>query len=597
MTFRNYRNVHEMLKETVERQSDQDALKWFDPTGQAKSMTWAQYYGQVKRVARSLMAVGVAPGDKVAIISQSCPQWVMVDLGCAVIGACTVGIYPSNLPEDCRYILEHSDSVAVFVQDHIQLAKVASVREDLPQLQHMVLFSEKPAGDEDDALGFEPFLKLGSTISQAQLTARIESVGPGDPAGIIYTSGTTGVPKGAVLTHDNLTFPCQSVLHSGTFEPGDVTFLFLPLAHVFARTCFYTAIITGTTVCFLRSMETLGDELRAARPHWFVSVPRIFEKIFDKINHQVEEKGGVALKLFKWARQVGMAVGECRIQGAAVPWTLKMQHRLADKMIFSKIRDAFGGRVRWCISGAAPLNPEIGKFFHACGILILEGLGMTENTSFSNVNRPDNYRFGWVGPPGPGIEQSLAEDGEILFRGRNVMREYYKMPNETAAALTSDGWLRSGDLGEIDEENFLRITGRIKDIIITAGGKNIAPAPIEIALVGSKFISQALVIGDKRHYLTALVALEPEAVSAWFQTHNLEEPPPDKWASNPEVNRLIDAEIEAVNAKLPSFATIKKVAIAQAFTVEDGLLTPTLKLRKHKIAQRYRHQIDALYQG
>jgi long-chain acyl-CoA synthetase len=418
-----------------------------------------------------------------------------------------------------------------------------------------------------------------------------------DPAGIIYTSGTTGVPKGVVLTHDNITFTAQSVLHSGDFDPDDVMFLFLPLAHVFARTCFNGALITGVTTIFARSLETLGEDLKRARPDWFISVPRIFEKVYAQINRGVEQKGGIAPKLFRWACQVGRQASDLKLKGEPLSMGLRLKTALADRLVFSKVRDAFGGRLRWCISGAAPLNPDLGLFFHACGVLILEGLGMTENTSFSNVNRPDNYRFGWVGPAGVGIEHKIAEDGEILFRGRNVMRGYYKMPAETAEVMTADGWLRSGDVGEIDAENFLRVTGRKKELIITSGGKNIAPAPLENLLVATRYINQAMVIGDKRNYLTALVTLDPVAIADIAKENDLDPGDMQQLIHSPAIRECIDREVAALNQHLPSYETIKKVRIVPEFTIDNGLLTPTMKLRKASAVERFRDEIEGMYAG
>jgi len=298
------------------------------------------------------------------------------------------------------------------------------------------------------------------------------------------------MPKGAVLTHDNLTFTAQTVYHSFQTEDGDVTLLFLPLAHVFARTCVFTALFMGATTVFARGVDTLSEDFQIARPHWFPSVPRVYEKIHTKIISGAQAKGGLALKIFNWAVKVGSQVSDLKLAKKPIPPLLGMKYGLATKLVFSKVQGALGGRVRWCISGAAPINPNIAKFFHCAGVLVLEGIGMTENTSFTNINRFDDYRFGWVGPTGPGIEQRTGDDGEVLYRGRNVMREYYKMPAETAETLTSDGWQLTGDLGEIDDVGFLRITGRKKDLIVTAGGKNVAPSAIEGLIATSKYISQ-----------------------------------------------------------------------------------------------------------
>ncbi|MGB5986056.1 MAG: long-chain fatty acid--CoA ligase [Desulfobacterales bacterium] len=597
LEFRDYPNIRTLFQETVTRHPDKAALQWYLDEGGEAQFTWRQFQEQTDQVAKSLMALGVGKGDKVNIISQTCPRWVISDLGITSIGACSVGIYPSNLAPDCQYIIDHSDGVLVFAEDLRQLTKLLEIREQIPAVRKVVLFCDDPPPGNEWVMRFEEFLELGRAIKDEDLRLRMAAVASDDPAGIIYTSGTTGVPKGVVLTHDNITFTAQSVLHSGDFDPDDVMFLFLPLAHVFARTCFNGALITGVTTIFARSLETLGEDLKRARPDWFISVPRIFEKVYAQINHGVEQKGGIAPKLFRWACQVGRQASDLKLKGEPLSMGLRLKTALADRLVFSKVRDAFGGRLRWCISGAAPLNPDLGLFFHACGVLILEGLGMTENTSFSNVNRPDNYRFGWVGPAGVGIEHKIAEDGEILFRGRNVMQGYYKMPAETAEVMTADGWLRSGDVGEIDAENFLRVTGRKKELIITSGGKNIAPAPLENLLVATRYINQAMVIGDKRNYLTALVTLDPVAIADIAKENDLDPGDMQQLIHSPAIRECIDREVAALNQHLPSYETIKKVCIVPEFTIDNGLLTPTMKLRKASAVERFRDEIEGMYAG
>lgn len=596
MPFRDEPSVYALLRHSAARKPDQPAIKWFASKTDLETMTWAAFDARVRKVAASLMRLGVKKGDKVAIIANTRPEWVMADLGTNAIGALTVGIYQSNLPKDVHYIVDHSESVVVFAENETQLAKLQEIRKEIPAVRQVVLFSGKGPADDSWVMGLEDFLSLGRDVPASDLDARIAQVSPADPAGIIYTSGTTGVPKGAVLTHDNLIFTARSVMGCAEIHDSDECFLFLPLAHVFARTCFYTALTAGVTVVFFRSLETIAEDLKVARPHWFVSVPRIFEKVHGKILGAMEQKGGATLKLFRWACRVGDEMSRNILDKRQPSLVLRLQYALADRLVFSKIRAAFGGRLRWCISGAAPLNPDIGRFFHACGILVLEGLGMTENTSFSNVNRPDNYRFGWVGPPGPGIEQKLCEDGEILFKGRNVMKEYYKMPEATAETFTEDGWLRTGDIGEIDDKNFLRVTGRKKEILITTGGKNIPPAPLESALVTSRYINQAFVVGDRRQYLTAVVTLDMENVKTYANGREMDVSDTYRLMRDPEIQRLVEGEVRAINAQFPSYETIKKVAIVPEFSIENGLLTPTLKLKKQVALERFKSEIEGLYE-
>ncbi len=398
-----------------------------------------------------------------------------------------------------------------------------------------------------------------------------------------------------MLSHDNITFTAGSVLAASDIRPDDEAMLFLPLAHIFARTCAFTALIAGTPVTFARTLDTIAEDFKIARPNWFPSVPRVYEKVHSKIVSGAEAKGGLALAIFRWAFRVGDQVSDCLLAKRPVPPVLALKNRLATKLVFSKVHAALGGRVRWCISGGAPLNPAIGKFFHAAGVLILEGIGMTENTSFSNINRIDDYRFGWVGPTGPGIEQRIAEDGEVLFFGRNVMMGYYKMPADSAETITPDGWLHTGDLGEVDAAGFLRITGRKKDIIVTAGGKNVAPVAIEGLMATSKYLNQVCVVGDRRKFLTALVSIDLANVADWARAEGIEFSSPGELPAHPRVVELIRAEIEAKNRELASFESIKDFRIVDEFTIDNDLLTPTMKVKRAQAIIRHGALVEEMY--
>ncbi len=595
MSFIDYVNFHQMLCETVDKFGQDPAYRWFDEKGDSTSITWQTFYSQVKAVSKSLLALGVERGEKVNILSYTSYRWVLTDAANMCMGIATVGIYQSNLPADCEYIINHSDSILVFAENLIQLEKLFEIRKKIPNIKKIILLNGEPYEEDDWVLTFDQFLSFGKSIDDKNFEDRLAQVTASDTAGIVYTSGTTGVPKGVVLTHDNITFTCQSVQKSSDFHNGEEMFVFLPLAHIFARTCCYAAIKTGNRTSFARSIDSLVDDFSLASPHWFVSVPRVFEKIHNKIIAGVEAKGGATEKIFRWACQVGTEVSRCKLAKQQVPFVMKIKFKLATTLVFSKIHKALGGNVKWCISGAAPLNPDIAKFFHAAGILILEGLGMTENTSFSNVVRQDNYDIGVVGPPGAGICHKIDDDGEVLFLGRNVMKEYYKMPEETAATFTEDGWLMTGDIGVIDENNVLKVTDRKKDIIITSAGKNIAPSRIEGIMSTSIYLNQVCVIGNQKKYLSAIVTLNDITVRDYADKKQIPYSSISDLIHNKDIIGLINSEVEKKNQSLASFETIKKVTIVPEFTIDNAMMTPTFKLKKKFILSNYEDLIETMY--
>lgn len=595
MTFKAYQNTHQMFKAAVEHSPTTPAYRWFDSNLNTQGVSWTEFSAQVDQVSKSLLALGVKQNDKVSILSNSCYHWALTDLGTVSMGAVTVGIYQSNLAKDCEYIINHSDSVLVFAEDQGQLAKLIDIKQDISNVIKVVLFQGESASDW--VLSYKDFLDLGRGVDDAQLEIAQNSVQTDDIATIVYTSGTTGVPKGAMLSHGNVTFTTQSILQSVDVHEGDTTLLFLPLAHVFARAILYAGLYANTVTYFNRNLDTLLEDFKLSKPHWFASVPRIYEKVYGKVNSGAEAKGGIALKLFHWACNLGAEVSKLRLEKKSLPMVTALKYQLASKLVFSKLHEAFGGRLRWCISGAAPMNPSIARFFDGAGIPILEGIGMTENTSFSNLNRINNYRFGSVGQAGPGIEVKVASDGEFMVRGPNVMQGYYKMPEETEKNITGDGWLLTGDLASIDDEGFVTITGRKKDLIITSGGKNVAPSAIEGLMALSKYINQVCVIGDKRKYLTALVTLDLEAVKEYCQVQGIDYINDSVALDNVQIQALIEDEINVRNQELPSYETIKKFALVPEFTIENEALTPTLKVKRNVVMEQYADKIEAMYQN
>jgi len=561
---------------------------WFD-------VTWTEARESVARVAKALIATGVAKGDRICILSGTRLEWSLCDYGIVSCGAVTVGIYHSSLASDCAYIINHSDAEVIFLEDETQLEKIMEVRADLPKLRQIVVFE----GDSDRAnkvLDWDDFLDKGANISDEQAAQRGDEVGPDDLASIVYTSGTTGVPKGAMITNANLIFTSQTVVECADLMPHFKTLMFLPLAHVFARLIAYTCLRYPAPMAFAEDFTTVPQNLKEIRPHFMASVPRLYEKAHDKILAGVEEAGGIKKVLFNWAIGVGRKVSARRLSQQPVTGVLAIQHKLAHKLVLHKIKEALGGRLEWAISGAAPLNKSIGEFFHACGVDILEGIGMTENTSFSHVNRHDHIKFGTVGQPGPGIEARIADDGEVLIRGGNVMQGYFKNEEATAETIDEEGWLFTGDIGEIDDEGFLRITDRKKDLIITAGGKNVAPQRIEQIMRTSPFIGQMVAIGDRKKFISALITLDPDAITHWAVEKGLATQDLEQLAADSKVRELIEAEVTERNKQLASYESIKKFHILpRDFTIEDGELTPTLKVKRKVVTDKHLAEIEALY--
>jgi long-chain acyl-CoA synthetase len=589
------RSVYELFRQVRSEHADTIAYR-FKQAGQWHDVTWAEQFEACRLVARALMALGVRAGDRVAVLSDTKLDWVRADFGIHSCGAVTVGIYPSNLAEDCAYILNHCEAEVLFVENQAQLDKILSVRPNLPKLRLLIRF-EGPGDPSAGVLSWDEFVARAGETSEDDFEERAAGIRPEDPASFVYTSGTTGVPKGVIITHRNLLFTAGSAAACLDLIQYQVTLLFLPLAHVFARLTVYFCLRSVVTVAFAESIQTVGDNLKEVRPHFIASVPRIYEKVYDRITSNAREAGGIKSKLFDWAIGVGLRVSRLQQAREPIPRGLALRRAVADRLVFRKIQAAMGGRMTWAVSGAAPLNKQIAEFFHACGLLLLEGIGMTENTSFSNVNRHAHYKFGTVGPVGPGIEMRVAEDGEILYRGDNVMKGYFKDPRATAETIDEDGWLYTGDVGEIDEDGFLRVTDRKKDLIITAGGKNIAPQRIEQALGTSRFITQSMAYGDKRKYITALVALNAEAVESWAAEQGVSIERGEALAVEPRVLELVNAEVQRINKGLASFETVKKVRILpRELTIEDGELTPSMKIKRRVVAEKYAALLDDMYE-
>ena len=540
----------------------QDGTTW-------REVSWSEAAERVDALANGLLALGIRKGDTLAILGSTRLEWALFDFAAACVGAITAAIYANSSPRDCHYVLEHSEAIGALVEDDEQLAKL----EGGPELRHVLTFA-----------GLDGLAERGRAYASehpGELDEAVAAIREDDVFTYIYTSGTTGPPKACMISHLNYYAMVAVVDELPDFTvAGDSMVLFLPLAHNFGRLMHLSGPYVGFTIAFCPDPLQVGEALLAVRPTVFPSVPRVYEKVHAAVLAQFDAATGVKRRLIDWSVGVGRRVSALRVAHEPVPAGLGVQHRLASRLVYSKVHEKLGGRLRVGISGGAPLAKEVAEFFHALDILILEGYGLTECTSAATVNRPDNYRFGTVGLALPGTELRLGEDGELLIRSETVFQGYFKEPEATSAVLDDDGWLRSGDVASIDGDGFVTITDRKKDILITAGGKNVAPANLENLLKSSPLVSHALVIGDRRPYVAALITLEEGA------------------RSQPDVEQRIQALVDEVNGGLSRFEQIKRFRILpRDFSADAGEITPTLKLKRKAVQQNFAAEIDALYSG
>ena len=545
----------------------------------------------VRDLSLGLIDLGVEKGDKVSILANTRLEWTYVDFAALSAGAIVVPIYPTNSPEECQYVLENSDAKVVVVEDEEQLEKIRAVRDRLPLLENVV----RMTGASEDAISLEDLAARGAGRDASEREARWKSVTPDDICTFIYTSGTTGPPKGCIISHGNYRAMLDMVQESSVIEGEDLTYLYLPLAHSFALLIQLGSFDLGATLAYWeRDPQKILPNLAELKPTYFPSVPRIFEKIYAAATSAIEKEGGLKKTIFNWAIGVGKKMRDAERTGREPGFLLRRQYAFADKRVLSKIRGLFGGNLRLAVSGAAPINPDILRFFDAAGVLVLEGWGMTETSTAATISTPEDFKIGTIGKPFPGCEVRIAEDGEILVKGPNVFQGYYKNEEATRETIV-DGWLHTGDIGEIDGDGFIKITGRKKDIIITAGGKNITPANLENEIKQHPLVSQCVVVGDRRPYLVALVTLDPEDVVAYAKEHGLPEDP-EKLATDPGIREEIEAHLAKVNEKFARVEQVKKVGILpHDLTQESGELTPTLKVKRAVVASKHEDAIERLY--
>ncbi len=595
------KTVADLLLHRLELSPDRLAFSYPAGDGDHVALTWRQTGERVRAIASGLAALGLENEQCCALVSGTRIEWILADLGVLCAGGATTTVYPSSPVADCGFILGDAGCVLAFVENIEQLAKVQEHRSALPNLRKVILF-EGDSGSDDWVMSLTELERLGQERSHSrpeEFERRARAVRPDQLATIIYTSGTTGRPKGVRLTHDGWVYQSEVAETVKLFTPDDHQLLWLPLSHAFGKVLEVCALRVGFATTVDGRVPQLMDNLARVRPTFMGAPPRIFEKIYSKLMLATEESSGLKRALLTWAFDVGRAVSRVRQTGREPTGLLALKLKVADKLVFSKVRLRFGGRMRFMFSGSAPLPRDLAEFFHAAGLLILEGYGLTETSGGAVLNSLDAFAFGSVGKPNPGTELRIADDGEVLLKSRGMMQAYQNLPEDTQAAVTRDGWLRTGDIGEIDAQGFLRITDRKKDLIKTSNGQYVAPQKVE-ALVKAHcpYVGQVVVHGDKRGYCSALIALDADAIRQWAKETGAGDLPYAELAKRPDVRALIEPAIEKVNATLSNHESIRKFALlSEELTIENGLLTPSMKLRRKIAEQRFAATLESLYES
>ena len=583
--------VMDVFERTVRSQGPRPALR-VKRNGAWQTVTWDEYHKQVRQVARALIAIGTEPGRGVAIIGYNCPEWFFADIGAIYAGAVPAGIYTTSSPEQCEYIVNHCEANVVFVDDKDQLAKLLSVRSRLPALKALVLMHGDAPGQ--GAYTWAKFLELGLNTSEPALDKRMAAQSADAMATLIYTSGTTGTPKGVMLSHDNLTWTAQTAVSMIGAKAGENLVSYLPLSHIAEQIAsLHGPIALGLCVSFAESMEKLGEALREVRPDYFLGVPRVWEKIQERIMAAGAQNPPLKKKIAAWARRRGLTGGYAEQQHEHKPLT----YGLANALVFKKVRKQLGlDHAKILVTSAAPIARDTLEFFLSLGLPICEVYGMSECTGPATASLPNKYHTGKAGFCLPGAELKIAADGEVCMRGRHVCKGYYKDPGATADTIDRDGWLHSGDIGNIDPEGFLQITDRKKDLIITAGGENIAPALVEGYLKGIPVVSQAVVLGDRQRYLAVLLTLNADRIAIDAKACGSGACDPATAAKDEKFLGFLQRQIDAVNSRLARVQAVKKFrVIPHEFTVEGGELTPTMKVKRRVVTEKYKNEIEKLY--
>jgi len=593
------RTLNELFFTAVERFGTKQAALRYKDGDVWKDVTHQEVARRVKHAALGLKELGIRPGERVAILSENRPEWAMADFATLTARCADVPVYPTLPAAQVSYILNDSDARAVFVEGTLQFEKIVAIREATPKLEFVIVFAVAEGMAGPGVLSFQELTQRGAAADGKYPKYREEAlaVDPDSLATLIYTSGTTGPPKGVMLTHRNFCSNVHAGLQVLSVGPDDSCLSLLPLSHSFERMAgHYVMFHAGTTISYAESIEKVPVNLGEVKPTVVLSVPRLFEKIYARVLENAMAGGAVKRRIFFWARRNAERWADLKLAGEPIPAVLGVKKAIADRLVFSKLRARTGGRVRFFVSGGAPLNREIAKFFFAAGLPILEGYGLTESSPVITVNPYEALRIGTVGAPIPGVEVKIAPDGEVLARGPNIMKGYHKKPEATAEAIDADGWLHTGDIGELDSAGYLKITDRKKDLIVTASGKNIAPQPIENMIKTNRFVLNAVMIGDKRKFPALLVVPDFDAIAAWANERGLTYADIPSMLALPDVTAKVEREVMGSLRDLASFEMPKKLLLLEEdFTIESGELTPTLKVKRRVVEQRYRARIDALY--
>jgi long-chain acyl-CoA synthetase len=589
----------QLFFDAVDRYSTKRAALRYKEEGQWKDVSHQELARRVKHAALGLMELGIQPGDRVAILSENRPEWAVADFACLTARCADVSIYPTLPAPQVAYLLADSGARAVFVEDAGQYDKVAAVRSDVPDVEHVIVFDAEEGMEGPGLLSFQELLQRGAAAEDRYPTYREDAlaVDRDELATLIYTSGTTGSPKGVMLTHYNFCSNVVAALKVLFIGPDDSCLSLLPLSHSFERMAgHYVMIHRGTTINYAESVEQVPANLQEIKPTIVLSVPRLFEKIYARVLENAMAGGALKRRIFFWARRNAERWADLRQAELPVPGWLDFKRKIGDKLVFSKLRARTGGRIRFFVSGGAPLSPEIAKFFYSAGITIVEGYGLSETSPVLAANPLDKVRIGTVGPPIPGVELKIAADGEILARGPNIMKGYYNKPADTREAIDADGWFHTGDIGEFDAKGYLKITDRKKDLIVTAGGKKVAPQPIENMIKTNQFVLNAVMVGDKRRFPALLIVPDVEALKKWAAERSLAFGSTGDLLSQADVMAKVEREVMGNLRDLASFEMPKKIALVEEdFSIEKGELTPTLKVKRRVVEDRYRDKIEALY--